>query len=131
MKGHSAIGRNRARHMRRSFTDAELRLWQLLRGRHLAGFKFRRQHPFGAYIADFICLDKRLVIEVDGSQHQEQTRYDSKRTEDFEAAGYTVLRFWDSDVLLRTNDVMQAVYNALHGTPHPNPLPVRAGRGNS
>ena len=129
MKGHSTIARNRARRMRKSFTDAELRLWQLLRKRNLKEFKFRRQHPLGAYIVDFVCLDKRLTIEVDGGQHQEQNRYDSKRTADLEAAGYRVLRFWDNDVLLRTNDVMQAIYNALNSAPHPNPLPVHTGRG--
>src|SRR3970282_1842057 len=128
MKGYSSTSRNRARRMRNSFTDAELRLWQLLRNRNLKAFKFRRQLPLGPYIADFICLDQRLVIEVDGGQHQQQTRYDSKRTDDLEAAGYRVLRFWDNDVLLHTDDVMQAIYNALHGAPHPNPLPVHTGR---
>ena len=116
--------------MRKSFTDAELSLWQLLRNRNLKAFKFRRQHPLGPYIADFVCLDQRLVIEVDGGQHLEQARYDSKRTDDLRAAGYQVLRFWDNDVLQRTDDVVQAIFSALHGTPHPNPLPVHTGRGN-
>jgi very-short-patch-repair endonuclease len=127
MKGYSSTSRNRARRMRNSFTDAELRLWQLLRNRNLKAFKFRRQHPLGPYIADFICLDQRLVIEVDGGQHQQQTRYDSKRTDDLEAAGYRVLRFWDNDVLLHTDDVMQAIYNALHVAPHPAPAEGGAG----
>ena len=130
MKGYSPIALNRARQMRKSFTDAELRLWRLLRGRNLKRFKFRRQHPLGPYIADFICLERRIVIEIDGGQHQEQIPYDSKRTGDLEAAGYRVLRFWDNDVQLKTDDVMQVIYQALHTTPHPNPLPVDTGRGN-
>ena len=117
--------------MRTSFTDAEMRLWQLLRARNLKDFKFRRQHPLGPYVADFICLDRRLVIEVDGGQHQEQAPYDAKRTSDLEAAGYRVLRFWDNDGLLKTSDVMEAIYQALQAAPHPTPLPVHTGRGNS
>ena len=131
MKGYSSTARNRALRMRKSGTDAELRLWRLLRSKHLSDFKFRRQHPVGPYIADFICLDRRLVIEVDGGQHQEQGPYDVKRTSDLEAAGYRVLRFWDNDVLLKTDDVMQAIFQALHASPHPSPLPAYTGRGNS
>jgi very-short-patch-repair endonuclease len=127
MKGSSSTARNRARRMRKTFTDAEMRLWQLLRGRNLKDFKFRRQHPLGPYIADFICLERRLVIEVDGGQHQEQAAYDGKRTKDLEAAGYRVLRFWDNDVLLKTNDVMEAIYHALHAAPHPAPAEGGAG----
>ena len=119
MKGSSPMARNRARRMRKTFTDAEMPLWQLLRGRRLKDFKFRRQHPLGPYIADFVCLDKRLVIEVDGSQHQEQASYDDKRTRELEAAGYRVVRFWDNDVLLNTNDVMEAIYQALEVGPSP------------
>jgi len=119
MKGYSSTARNRARRMRKSFTDAELRLWQLLRNRNPKAFKFRRQHPLGPYIVDFICLEHRLVIEVDGGQHQEQLTYDSKRTGDLEAAGYRVLRFWDNDVLLKTDDVMQVIFKVLQASPSP------------
>ena len=115
--------------MRKSATDAELRLWRLLRSKNLRDFKFRRQHPLGPYIADFICLDRRLVIEIDGGQHQQQTLYDAKRTEALQTAGYRVLRFWDNDVLLRTDSVMEAIYSALTASPHPNPLPADTGRG--
>ena len=119
MKGYSTLGRNRARTFRRTFTDAEMRLWQLLRRRNLKDFKFRRQHPIGPYIADFICLERRLVIEVDGSQHQQQSGYDSKRAMGLEAAGYQVLRFWDNDVLSQSESVMQAIYDALNASPSP------------
>ena len=113
--------------MRKSFTDAELRLWQLLRHRNLKAFKFRRQHPLGPYIADFICLEQRLVIEVDGGQHQQQTRYDSKRTNDLEAAGYRVLRFWDNDVLKNSEGVLEAILDACRDHPPLNPLPSEGG----
>ena len=119
MKGYSSTARNRARRMRKYFTDDELRLWQLLRNRNLKAFKFRRQHPLGPYVADFVCLEKRLVIEVDGGQHQQQSGYDAKRTAKLETAGYRVLRFWDNDVLSRSENVMQAIYNALDASPSP------------
>lgn len=131
MKGHSTIARNRGREMRKSFTDVEMRLWQLLRGRNLQCFKFRRQHPLGPYIVELICLEKRLVIEVDGGQHVEQARYDAKRSADLESAGYRLLRFWDNDVLTHTEEVMQAILSALDVSPHPSPLPVHTGRGKS
>lgn len=119
MKGYSPAARNRARQLRKSFTDTELRLWQLLRSRNLKNFKFRRQHPIGSYIVDFVCLEERLVIEVDGSQHMQQARYDSKRTEQLEAAGYQVLRFGDNDVLVNAESVMQKLYDALEAPPSP------------
>jgi len=118
MKGYSSTGLNRARSRRKSDTDAERRMWRLLRNRNLQQFKFRRQHPIGPYIVDFVCLEKRLVIELDGGQHAEQARYDSKRTADLELEGYPVLRFWDNDVLTRTDNVMQAIYREL-GCPSP------------
>ena len=118
MKGSSPIGVMRGRSLRKSYTDAERRIWQLLRNRNLQKFKFRRQHPIGAYIVDFVCIDKRLVVELDGGQHAEQAAYDLKRTADLESAGYRVLRFWDNDVLLHTDDVMEAIYREL-GCPSP------------
>jgi very-short-patch-repair endonuclease len=111
--------RERARRLRKPLTDAELRLWQFLRSRNLKQFKFRRQHPIGPYIADFICLEMRLIIEVDGSQHQQQSEYDGKRTAELEAAGYQVFRFWDNDVLTRSDSVMEAICTALDLSPSP------------
>ncbi|HJQ61386.1 MAG TPA: endonuclease domain-containing protein [Burkholderiales bacterium] len=116
---------------RRGDTDAELRLWHLLRNRNLKGFKFRRQHPIGTYIADFVCLEQQLVIELDGSQHAERTQYDSRRTEVLEAAGFRVIRFWDNDVLTHMESVMQSIYSALSVSPHPSPLPTDVGRGST
>lgn len=84
--------------MRNEPTDAEHALWQIVRGKKLEGMRFRRQHPIGNYIVDFICPDKKLIIEMDGSQHAE-SRYDKKRDQNLSALGYTVLRFWNKEVL--------------------------------
>jgi len=90
----------RAREFRREQTAAEERMWWLLRGRELAGLKFRRQHVVGGYIADFVCIGARLVIEIDGATHgEEEAERDAKRTKEFEKAGYSVIRFWNDDVL--------------------------------
>lgn len=130
MKGQSQRGKRNARGLRKSKTDAERKIWQLLRSRNLNDAKFRRQHPLGPYIVDFICINEKLIIEVDGSQHQQQQSYDAQRTTFLEQAGYRVIRFWDNDVLLQTENVMQAIYDRLVA-PHPNPLPTKVGRGNS
>jgi very-short-patch-repair endonuclease len=80
------------RTLRNNMSDAEQALWRLLRSRQISGLKFRRQHPFGHYILDFICLDNRRVIEVDGGQHGQQAGYDGNRTQELHAAGFCVLR---------------------------------------
>jgi very-short-patch-repair endonuclease len=76
-------------------TDAERKLWHRLRGNQL-GLKFRRQHPFENYVLDFICLSAKLIVEVDGGQHQDQAEHDAQRTIVFEKAGFRVLRFWNN-----------------------------------
>lgn len=130
MKGNTQRGKTFARKLRKSETDAERKIWQQLRSRSLNGAKFRRQHPIGPYVVDFICINEKLIIELDGSQHQQQQDYDAQRTAFLEQAGYRVLRFWDDDALSRTEDVMQAIFDAL-GSPSPEPSPRKnAGRGN-
>ena len=113
-----------ARRLRRNQTKAESKLWSRLRGRQVDGAKFRRQHVIGRYIADFCCPDKNLVVELDGSQHIEQAERDEHRTAFLLQRGYRVLRFWDSDVLVNPDAVMQRIAEALTH-PHPNPLPIR------
>jgi very-short-patch-repair endonuclease len=81
------------RSLRRTMTDAERKLWSILRSRQLDGLKFRRQRPFEDYILDFVCLKEKLVVEVDGGQHQEQATEDGRRTKALENAGFYVLRF--------------------------------------
>jgi very-short-patch-repair endonuclease len=94
--------------MRRVPTDAEKRLWRLLRSRQLDTFKFRRQVPIGNYIADFVCHDKRLIVEVDGGQHAENAR-DTERDRWFSGAGYRVLRYWNNDVLKNPNGALESI----------------------
>lgn len=118
MRAYSNLGRDRARSLRKSFTDAELKLWRLLKNRGLKNFKFRRQHPVGPYIADFACLERKLIIELDGGQHAENIAHDSRRTAYLESIGYRVIRFWDNDVLTKSQSVMQAIHDALD---HPSP----------
>jgi very-short-patch-repair endonuclease len=87
------------RTLRRNMTDAEQVVWGILRGRQVFGHKFRRQHPFGDYILDFVCLELMLVIEIDGGHHQEQIDADGIRTQHLENAGFRVERFWNNEVL--------------------------------
>src|SRR5256885_13522969 len=95
----NAGNRDLARELRRNMTEAEKKLWSRLRERQIGNQKFRRQAPLEGYIVDFLCIEKGLVIEVDGGQHAERTAQDKERTEKLEAAGYQVLRFWNPDVL--------------------------------
>jgi very-short-patch-repair endonuclease len=100
--------RSFAKSMRNEPTDAEYAMWQIIRGKRLEGLRFRRQHPIANYIVDFICLDEKLVIEIDGSQHAESS-YDLKRDRDLEALGYTVLRFWNEEVLRNADLVAEKI----------------------
>ena len=116
-----------ARTLRRNQTDAERKLWSRIRNRQLLGFKFRRQFPIAPYIVDFVCAEARLIVELDGSQHQASEEYDRKRSEYLMQCGYRVTRFWDNDVLLNTNSVLEKILETL-GAPHPA-LSPQAGRG--
>jgi primosomal protein N' (replication factor Y) len=102
-----------ARELRKGSTDTERKLWALLRNRALLGCKFRRQFPIAPYITDFACIEKRLVVELDGGQHVDQAEHDEQRTAFLKAEGYTALRFWDNDVLLRTQSVMEQIFSSL------------------
>ncbi|GAB3548049.1 hypothetical protein GCM10027343_28050 [Noviherbaspirillum agri] len=79
--------------------------------------KFRRQHPFENFVLDFVCLERNLVIEIDGSQHVESAQYDQKRTAILAVAGFKVLRFWNNEVLSETETVVQAIWDALNPSP--------------
>ena len=96
-------------------TDAERVLWGALRSRQLAGCKFRRQQPLGRFVVDFVCLEKRLVIEVDGGQHaeQDQAAHDAQRTAWLEANDFRVLRFWDHEVLQQLAGVKETILSEL------------------
>jgi very-short-patch-repair endonuclease len=98
-------------------TDAERKLWSALRDRQLDGAKFRRQQPIGPFVADFVCQERRLIIEADGGQHAESAN-DARRTKFLESKGYRVLRFWNNDILRNLDGVAQVIAAAL-STPHP------------
>jgi very-short-patch-repair endonuclease len=104
----------RARQLRSSMTDAERRLWSILRSRQLAGYKFRRQHPAGPFILDFACVARRLAIEADGGQHAENDA-DQSRTAWLERQGWRVVRFWNNDILSNAEGVLTAIMQALEG----------------
>lgn len=131
----NAITQNRARALRNQATDTERHLWRHLRDRQLGGHRFRRQVPIGSYIADFACLEAKLIIELDGGQHQEQAKYDARRDMQMEAQGFRVLRFWDNQVFRETQAVLEVILRALEersslhpACPLPSP-PPQAGEG--
>jgi very-short-patch-repair endonuclease len=117
-----------ARRLRNAPTEAERRLWSLLRKRQLDGCRFRRQIPLGPYVADFMCLKERLVVEVDGGQHAVRQDQDAKRTRWLESQGFRVLRFWNNEVLGNLAGVAEVIRASLRDTPHPDP-PPQGGRG--
>jgi len=99
--------------MRRGPTDAEQKLWLLLRGRRFNDFKFRRQVRIGRYIADFVCLERRLIVEADGGQHAESS-YDAERDAWLVAQGFRVRRFWNADILQRPDEVAETIWTDLN-----------------
>jgi very-short-patch-repair endonuclease len=118
--------RLRARKLRHNPTEAEKLLWRQLRFWQIGGYKFRRQQPLGKYIVDFICFEKRLVIELDGGQHAEQQmKYDSERDAWLIAQGFSVLRFWNDEVLKNIDGVEEVILSKLKSTPLPQSFPAR------
>jgi|SRR2546430_1617424 very-short-patch-repair endonuclease len=117
-----------AKRLRRQQIDAERILSFRLRGRRLAGWKFKRQVPIDRFIVDFVCADAKLMVELDGSQHADRTRQDEERTRTLEAMGYLVLRFWNNDVMRNLEGVLEEILNTVGQQspepPHPTPLPV-------
>lgn len=140
--GGERLSRARAKELRKSLTDAENKLWMHLRYRQIGGNKFYFgymfvvrggresclhsawgvrlltcsqpwQHPVGPYIVDFACLEKGLVVEVDGGQHCENADYDSERSAYLESKGFRVLRFWNNEVLTQTEAVKEVIMGAL------------------
>ncbi len=122
------LNRLRAKSMRTEMTDAERALWMQLRGHRLDGLRFRRQTPIGQCIVDFVCHERRLVIELDGGQHAD-SQHDTRRDRWLELKGYRVFRFWNSDVFQNRDGVLETIVSAARGaTPLPNP-PPQGGRG--
>jgi very-short-patch-repair endonuclease len=115
-----------ARRLRRTQTDAERKLWSRLRDRQICGAKFRRQHPIGKYIADFCCVESKLIVELDGSQHGPENESDRSRTQAIERLGYRVLRFWDNEVLKDSVAVLEKIMQTIE---EPSPFPLPGGEG--
>ena len=104
-----------AHNLRKEPTPAEIKLWAYLRGNKLNGVNFRRQHAIGSFVPDFCATKEKLVIELDGSQHLEQEKYDEERTKYLELQGYKVIRFWNNDVMNNIEGVILSIMNALEG----------------
>ena len=128
----SELHRSRARSLRRDMTDAETKIWQRLRAHRFSGFSFRRQFPVGPYIVDFICLDERLIIEIDGGQHESaQAADDAKRDAWLRGEGFRILRFWNNDVLKSLDGVLERVAEALREPLPPSLTLPRKGGGDT
>ena len=124
-----------ARKLRRQETDAECKLWSRIRDRQFFGLKFRRQVPVCGYVADFLCHEVKLIVELDGGQHAERGEEDARRTKVLGEAGFLVLRYWNNDVLANTDGVLTEIAERLRAAermieglaPHPVPLPMGEG----
>ncbi|OYU90439.1 MAG: DNA methyltransferase [Bradyrhizobiaceae bacterium PARB1] len=114
-----------AKSLRVNATETEKTLWRLLRSRRLTNLKFRRQVPIGPWIVDFVSFECRLIVEADGSQHVESER-DEKRDRDLTERGFRVLRFWNNDILKRSDQVLEAIYDAAQNYPSPVCAPTGA-----
>jgi very-short-patch-repair endonuclease len=115
-----------AKTLRTHQTDAEQRIWYHLRAHRFLGYKFKRQKPLGLYIVDFVCVERRLIIEIDGGQHAEQAEYDQHRDAWLRSQGYTVLRFWNHEVMQQLENVLEQIRLTITLSPGPSPT---SGRG--
>jgi very-short-patch-repair endonuclease len=104
---------NKARSLRKNQTDVEQLLWKHLRNRQLYNYKFRRQFPIEPYVVDFVCLELKLIIELDGGQHAFRINYDYQRSVFLEQRGFKVMRFWNNDVIENIESVLEAIHLAI------------------
>ena len=118
---------NLAKNLRKRPTDAERLLWKYLRTRQTEGLKFRRQEPIGNYIADFVCYEKAVIIEVDGGQHCEER--DGERDSWLSSQGFKILRFWNHDVLMNIEGVAEMIRSSCLSHPPLTP-PIKGGATN-
>jgi very-short-patch-repair endonuclease len=116
-----------ARDMRSVPTEAERKLWSLLRNKQMAALRFRRQQPIGPYIADFFCAGAKLIVELDGEQHGTDANfaYDEQRRRFLNERGYRVLRFFNTDLFAHPNDVLEGIWRAARESGRPLPEPLR------
>lgn len=121
----------RARQLRQQQTPEEQALWQQLRAKRFSSWKFRRQQPLGRFIVDFVCLARRLIIELDGAQHAENAAYDLQRDAWLRQQGFRVLRFWNNEWSMQREAVLEVIWQELQvDAPLPNPSPAR-GEGSN
>ena len=113
---------SKARQLRKDSTDAERRMWALLRNCQFADRKFRRQVPIGPYVVDFVCLEKRLIVELDGGHHMTRGDYDAERTKWLMGQGFRIIRFWNNQVLNEAVSVLDALLLELEMEPSPSPV---------
>lgn len=110
-RGSPPILRSSAKTLRGNMTEVEKTLWHHLRAQRFERYKFRRQHPLGAYIVDFVCLKQKLIIELDGGQHSAE--HDAKRTKDLQILGFRLLRFWNNDITGNLEGVLETIHKHL------------------
>jgi very-short-patch-repair endonuclease len=126
MKKHPVDGaRERAGTLRGNMTEAEKRLWQILRSHQMKGYKFRRQVPIGRYIADFVCHKARLIIEIDGGQHDRSSPREAERSGFLQNEGYRILRFWNNEVLANLGGVHETIVGELGRITPTQPSPIK------
>ena len=106
-------------------TEAERRLWQILRSHQMTGYKFRRQVPIGRYIADFVCHEARLIVEIDGGQHDRSSPQEAERSGFLQNQGDHILRFWNNEVLANPDGVHQTIAGELRRITPTQPSPIK------
>jgi very-short-patch-repair endonuclease len=113
-------------------TDAETKIWQRLRAHRFLGLSFRRQFPIGPYVVDFVCLDARLIIEIDGGQHaSDRHKHDVKRDAWLRDQGFCILRFWNNDVMINLGGILERVAGMLRESQPPSLTLPRKGGGDT
>jgi very-short-patch-repair endonuclease len=117
----------RARTLRHNMTEAEKRIWQILRSHGMNGYKFRRQVPIGRYIADFASHEARLIVEIDGGQHDRSSPQEAGRSSFLENQGYRILRFWNNEVLANPDGVHETIADEMRRITPTQTLPHRGG----
>ena len=126
MKKHPVEGAfARARTLRQNMTEAERQIWQILRSHQVDRYKLRRQVPIGRYIADFVCHAARLIVEIDGGQHDRSSQEEASRTHFLTGQGYRVLRFWNNEVLENPDGVYKAIVDELSRITSSPPSPIK------
>ena len=124
----SPLHRSRARALRSDMTKAEGRIWSRLRAHRFQRYSFRRQFPIGPYVADFVCLEARLIIEIDGGQHAStEAKRDERRDAWLRYQGFVISRYWNNDVLTNIDGVLEDILSKITTTPTPNPSPQGGG----